>query len=192
MTKYAFAINLHRCIGCRTCTISCKMENQVADGLQRVRVLNPEETTVYDVPTGTYPALSMTWTPVPCQHCDEAPCVAVCPTGATTKRDDGLVVIDKEKCIGCKSCIEACPYGARQFDETSTTVDKCTMCAHRLDAGLGTTMCQIACPGRAIAVGDLDDSASEVANIVKDKKTTRLNESAKTGPQVYYWNSVEN
>lgn len=190
MTKYGFAINLHRCIGCRTCSISCKMENNVADGLMRMRVLNDEEKLVYDVPTGTYPNLSMTWTPVSCQHCDEAPCVAVCPTGATAKREDGIVTIDKETCIGCKSCMEACPYDARMFDEETNTVDKCSLCVHRLDAGLKTTMCQIACPGRAITVGDLDDPESEIAKIVAERTTSRLLEDKGTGPQVYYWNSL--
>ena len=157
MTTYGFAINLHRCIGCRTCAIACKMENAVPDGLMRMRVLNDEERLVYDVPTGEYPALSMTWTPVPCQHCDKPACVAACPNDATEKRPDGIVVVDKEACIGCGACVEACPYGARQIDEAAKTVEKCSLCAHRLDAGLGTTLCQIACPGRAIVVGDLDD-----------------------------------
>lgn len=190
MTKYGFAINLHRCIGCRTCSISCKMENNVADGLLRIRVLNDEEKTVYDIPAGTYPNLTMSWTPVPCQHCDESPCVGVCPTGATVKREDGIVTIDKETCIGCKSCMEVCPYDARVFDEESNTVDKCTLCAHRLDAGLGTTMCQIACPGRAITVGDIDDPGSDIAKIIAERKTTHILEEEGTGPQVYYWNSM--
>lgn len=190
MTKYGFAINLHRCIGCRTCSISCKMENAVANGLLRIRVLNDEEKAVYDIPTGTYPELTMTWTPVPCQHCDTAPCVAACPNGATEKRIDGIVTIDKEKCIGCKACMEACPYDARQYDEETSTVDKCTLCAHRLDAGLGTTMCQIACPGRAIVVGDIDDPESEIAHVIADNETIHLLEEEGTGPQAYYWNSL--
>lgn len=190
MTKYGFAINLHRCIGCRTCSISCKMENNVADGLLRIRVLNDEERAVYDVPVGTYPNLQMIWTPVPCQHCDEAPCVGVCPTGATVKRDDGIVTMDKETCIGCKSCMEACPYGARVFDEETNTVDKCTLCVHRLDAGLETTMCEISCPGRAITVGNIDDAESEIAKILAEHDTTKLLESEGTGPNVYYWDSM--
>ena len=192
MTKYGFAINLHRCIGCRTCSISCKMENNVADGLLRMRVLNDEEKLVYDIPTGTYPKLSMTWTPIPCQHCDEAPCVAVCPTGASEKREDGIVTIDKEVCIGCQTCMAACPYDARVYDEATNTVDKCSLCAHRLDAGLGTTICQISCPGRAITVGDVDDPESEIAKIVSEHEIRRLLEDEETGPQVYYWNSMEN
>lgn len=191
MTKYAFAINLHRCVGCRTCSISCKMENAVADGNLRMRVLNDDEALVYDVPVGEYPRLSMTWTPVPCQHCDNALCVDVCPTGASVKREDGIVAVDKDECIGCESCVQACPYGARQIDAENSVVDKCTLCAHRLDDGIETTMCQLACPGRAIVVGDLDDPSSEVAKIVAEHEVTQLLAEKGTGPNVYYWNSLK-
>lgn len=191
MTKYAFAINLHRCVGCRTCSISCKMENHVADGNLRMRVLNDDEQLVYDIPKGEYPALTMTWTPVPCQHCDNPPCVDVCPTGASIKQENGIVTVDEETCIGCESCVQACPYGARQLDQNTNVVDKCTMCAHRLENGISTTMCQITCPGRAIEVGDLDDETSEIAKIVREHAVTRLLEDAGTGPNVYYWNSMQ-
>ena len=191
MTKYAFAINLHRCIGCRTCTITCKMENGLPEGNQRIRVLNPQEETTYDVPTGTYPNLSMVWTPVPCQHCDMPLCVAACTTGASSKRPDGIVVIDEEVCIGCGSCIEACPYGARMKNEETGKTDKCTLCAHRLDAGLGTTICQISCPGRAIVVGDLDDPSSEISKIVAEQETEFLLEEEGSKPQAYYWDSLK-
>lgn len=191
MTKYGFAINLHRCIGCRTCSISCKMENGVADGTMRIRVLNDDEALTYDVPTGDYPNLTMTWTPVPCQHCDNAPCVEACPTGASTKHDNGLVLIDAGECIGCESCVKACPYGARSINPDTNVADKCTMCEHRLLNGESTTLCQLACPGRAIVAGDLDDPESEIAKIVAENETTRLLEESGTGPNVYYWNSVK-
>lgn len=190
MTKYGFAINLHRCIGCRTCTISCKMENVVAAGLQRIRVLNAAEETTYDVATGDYPNVKLEWTPVPCQHCDEPPCIAVCPVAATSKREDGIVVVDVDLCIGCGLCVDACPYGSRQMDETALKVDKCELCRHRLDAGIGTTMCQITCPNRAIVVGDLDDPESEVAKIVAENETKLLKPEKGTAPNVHYWYSV--
>lgn len=191
MTKYGFTINLHRCVGCRTCTIACKMENAVADGIQRMRVLNDDETTVYDTPIGAYPSLQFNWTPVPCMHCDAPPCVAACPQGASAKRDDGIVTIDKEKCIGCKLCMEACPYGARSYDEETKTVDKCSLCSHRIDGGAETTMCQLCCPNRAIAIGDLDDPDSVVAKIVAEKETFRLLPEEGTEPNVYYWDSMK-
>ncbi len=191
MSKYGFAINLHRCIGCRTCTVSCKMENAVAAGLQRIRVLNAAGTTTYDVPTGTYPDIALDWTPTPCQHCDNPPCVPVCPVEATWKREDGIVVVDVETCIGCAKCVDACPYGARQMDAVAQKVDKCSLCSHRLDGGLGTTMCQICCPNRAIVVGDLDDPESAIAKIVAANETILLKPEAGTGPNVHYWYSVK-
>lgn len=190
MTTYAFAINLHRCVGCRTCTISCKMENKVADGLQRIRVLNAEGTTVLDTPTGSYPKLEFMWRPVPCQHCDTPSCIEVCPVGATSKREDGVVVVDKDICIGCASCVSACPYDARAIDADAGVADKCEMCVHRLSNGVETTMCQLCCPNRAIVVGDLDDPESEVSKIVSGKDVERYLEHEGTAPNVYYWRSV--
>ena len=192
MSKFGMAINLHRCIGCRTCTVSCKMENQVADGIARMHVLNSDGTDLgsEDRPTGTYPDLVLEWRPVPCQHCDNPPCVEVCPAGATGKREDGLVLVDIEACIGCGMCVEACPYGARAMDEEAKKADKCTGCAHRLDGGLDTTMCQMCCPNRAIVAGDLDDASSEVARIVAEQQNEKYLEDKGTGPNVYYWYSV--
>lgn len=190
MTRYGFAINLHRCVGCRTCTIACKMENAVADGLQRIRVLNNQGTTVLDVPVGTYPDLEFAWRPVPCQHCDSPTCIDVCPVGATSKRDDGVVAVDKGTCIGCGSCVEACPFGARQLDDTAGVVDKCEMCIHRLSNGVDTTLCQICCPNRAITVGDLDDPGSDISKIIAERETEQLYPEEGTSPNVYYWDSV--
>ncbi|MGV8083020.1 MAG: 4Fe-4S dicluster domain-containing protein [Coriobacteriia bacterium] len=190
MTKYGFAINLHRCIGCRTCTISCKMENKVGAEIQRIRVLNAAGTTTYDIATGDFPNLELDWTPVPCQHCDKPPCVPVCPVDATYKRDDGIVTVDFAKCIGCGKCVTACPYGARKVNEETKKVDKCTLCAHRLDAGLDTTICQKCCPNRAIVTGDLSDSNSAVSKIVAANKTVLLKPEAGTGPNAHYWYSV--
>jgi molybdopterin-containing oxidoreductase family iron-sulfur binding subunit/tetrathionate reductase subunit B len=166
------------------------MENAVAAGLQRIRVLNAAGETTYDVPTGDFPNLNLEWTPVPCQHCDMPTCIAVCPVAATSKRDDGIVIVDNEKCIGCGKCVDACPYGARQMDEAAKIVDKCQLCAHRLDGGIGTTMCQICCPNRAIVVGDLDDPSSAVSKIVAEFETKLLNPENGTNPNVHYWYSV--
>lgn len=191
MTKIAFAINLHRCIGCRTCAVSCKMENKVADGIQRMHVLNDAGTTVLDTPSGVYPNVSFTWMPVPCQHCDDAPCVSVCPTGATVKQENGIVTVDKATCIGCETCAKACPYDARTLDVEAGVIDKCELCIHRLEGGLTTTMCQMCCPNRAIVVGDLDDPESEVAKIVANNETERFLSEEGTEPNVYYWWSVK-
>ncbi|WP_165043375.1 4Fe-4S dicluster domain-containing protein [Adlercreutzia sp. ZJ138] len=191
MTKYAFAINLHRCVGCRTCTVSCKMENAVADGLQRIRVLNDASETTLDAPAGVYPNVSFLWRPVPCQHCDEPPCIDPCPVEATWKRDDGVVVVDKELCIGCDSCIKMCPYDARFLDETAGVVDKCDLCIRRLSNGEEKTMCELCCPNRAITVGDLDDPESAISKIIAENDVERYDEEAGTQPNVYYWWSVK-
>src|SRR5690554_3754183 len=98
MTRMALVIDIARCVGCRTCTVACKMENNVAMGISRMRVFNPQGNLHFDKPVGVYPNLKMYWIPVPCQHCEEAPCVKSCPSGALQKRTDGIVTLDKNKC----------------------------------------------------------------------------------------------
>ena len=189
--KYGFAINLHRRIGCRTCTVACKMEHRLSENIQRIRVLNDAGETTYDVPVGEYPnGLSFTWRPVPCQHCDNPVCVEVCPAGATYKREDGIVVVDEEACIGCGQCVAACPYGARQIDPVTPVVQKCSLCFHRLDNGIETTMCQLTCPNRAITVGDLDDPESAVSKLIAQYGGEQWMAEEGTGPNVYYFDSV--
>lgn len=189
--KYGFAINLHRCIGCRTCTVACKMEHRLSENIQRIRVLNDAGETTYDVPVGEYPnGLAFTWRPVPCQHCDNPVCVEVCPASATYKREDGIVVVDEEACIGCGQCVAACPYGARQIDPVTPVVQKCSLCFHRLDNGIETTMCQLTCPNRAITVGDLDDPGSDVSKLIAQYGGEQWMAEAGTSPNVYYFDSV--
>jgi len=115
MVRYGMVIDLNRCIGCRSCAVICKMVNSVPPGTwwQRVETVGSKE---HMVPVGEYPNLSEVFLPVPCMHCDNAPCVKVCPVGATWIREDGVVLVDFERCIGCRYCITACPYGVRQFN----------------------------------------------------------------------------
>ncbi|MGE4273659.1 MAG: 4Fe-4S dicluster domain-containing protein [Desulfitobacterium sp.] len=183
--KMGFVINTKRCVGCKTCTVSCKMENTVAAGLARIRVLDGHQAEVFDKPTGTYPNVKLEFLPIPCQHCDKAPCVPVCPTGASQKREDGIVFVDMEKCIGCGKCVAACPYGSRQMDKERNKVDKCTLCMHRLDEGKAP-MCVLCCPGRAIIYGDLNDANSEVAKSVSGQSVKQIKVDQGTGPAAYY------
>ncbi len=108
MARYGMVIDLSRCMGCRSCVEACKIENNTGEGMFWMHVFRKE--------TGKYPNVRWTFTPRPCQHCDNAPCVKVCPVGARFKRDDGLVLTDFERCIGCRYCEVACPYGVNYFN----------------------------------------------------------------------------
>jgi molybdopterin-containing oxidoreductase family iron-sulfur binding subunit len=136
--------------------------------------------------------------PVMCQHCAQPPCVDVCPTGASFKRADGIVLVDRHTCIGCRYCMMACPYKARSFvHETLATqkpevprgkgcVESCTMCVHRIDRGERTTACAQACPTRAIVFGDLNDPESEISRRVAQIKTTQLRADLRLNTGVRY------
>lgn len=171
MAHYAIVVDLDRCIGCHGCEIACKNENNIALGEYWNKVVERG-------PFGEYPDLEMYFLPTMCQQCQDAPCVNVCPTGASYRDADGMVLVDKEKCIGCKSCIMACPYGARYYRENEDgyfgtelneyeavmytampqgRVDKCTFCVDRIDAGGNEPQaCVAACPAGARVFGDLE------------------------------------
>ena len=123
MAHYAIVVDLDRCIGCHGCEIACKNENNIALGEYWNKVVERG-------PFGEYPDLEMYFLPTMCQQCQDAPCVNVCPTGASYRDADGMVLVDKEKCIGCKYCMMACPYGVRSWNAAESVVEKCTLCAH--------------------------------------------------------------
>ena len=154
MTQKAIITDLNRCTGCLSCTVACKLINDVPVGNFWVRTLR-----VGPVPkaggTGDFPDVDMYYLPVQCQHCANPECVEVCPTGASVKLDDGTVQIDAEQCIGCQLCISACPYGVRYLNEELTVVEKCTLCHDLVEEG-GLPQCVSQCGGRARFFGDLD------------------------------------
>ncbi len=204
MTKLAIAVNVGRCVGCHTCSISCKMSNNVPDGMLWNRVLT-ENSEVIDGAVGVYPALSRDYLPLACQHCENPACQKVCPTGATYKDGKGRVEIDYDKCIGCRMCMAACPYNARVFNWTEPVrsaganygeadvpvrpkgvMEKCTLCSERTDRG-DAPMCVTCCPARARVYGDLDDPDSEISKIAREKNVRILLEEMGTSPQVFYF-----
>lgn len=152
-------IDLDRCIGCYSCEVSCKMENNVDLGVTYNKVLTIG-------PTGTFPKLEMYYLPSLCQSCKDAPCVEVCPTNASYVDENGVILVDKEKCIACMSCMDACPYGARSFNKNTQVVEKCTLCEHL--KGDEEPACVKACCAKARFVGDADDPNSIVNKKIRE------------------------
>jgi len=215
--RWAFIVDLRRCIGCRACTVACKAEFNVPLGAFRAAV--------YGEVTGVYPNSEMHFLPRLCNHCEGnkedkvPPCVKECPEypkdrrefvtsdgkkiryrgGATYKRPDGLILFDNKLCTGCGKCIEACPYGARNFnkllisgkDSTKNGITKCNFCEHRIDNGVDPACVNI-CPGRARFFGDLNDPASKVSKLNKEfglvdkRQETTLLPVENTVPMCFY------
>lgn len=175
--RYGFAIDQRTCIGCHACTVACKTENDVPVGQFR--------TWVKYVDSGEFPDTTRSFGVMRCNHCTDAPCVKICPTQALFKRDDGIVDFDRDRCIGCKSCMQACPYDAIYIDADDHTAAKCHLCSHRVDIGLEPA-CVVVCPTHSIWVGDLDDPTSGIARLVSTQETTVRAPEQNTGPNVFY------
>ncbi|MFC1909513.1 4Fe-4S dicluster domain-containing protein [Chloroflexota bacterium] len=197
--RYGMVIDLLRCVGCNSCTVACRAEHGTPAGIQYHRVEK------YEV--GKYPTARMKFRPIPCMHCQDPPCLKVCPTGATYQNEDGLVLIDEDKCMGCRYCVLACPYENRQFLKTfdnyyspgsltpyemlkrkdfdKGTVVKCDFCVDRLAQG-SLPACVETCPAQARYFGDLDDPESEVSSLIASNGGTTLREELGTMPSVYY------
>ena len=200
--RYGMVIDLKRCVGCQACTVGCKAENGNGPGIMYTKVL--------DQVSGEYPNVRKQFVPVLCNHCKNAPCVRVCPTGATYKREDGLVLVDHDKCMGCRACYVACPYNNRIFlkrgklkngyygkdwtpyeqakypEHQDGIVEKCKFCAHRIDAGLTETSCSQTCPAEARVFGDLDDPESKVSRLIRSRGGRQPLCEDDTDPSVYY------
>jgi molybdopterin-containing oxidoreductase family iron-sulfur binding subunit len=215
--KFGMVIDLDKCIGCRRCMYACKRENNVPDAISPpyIMVFETESVTgvsgIYHPPKMPGEGTTMMYTklrkdkwymPVQCNHCDDAPCVQVCPTGASYKAPDGIVMIDYDKCIGCRYCMVACPYQARRFNwfhpevpykdrnplvpmREEGVVEKCTFCVHRTRKGK-TTRCVEACPNKARTFGNLNDPDSEVSKLIKSERWFRLKDELNTGCNIYY------
>ncbi|GAB4558950.1 MAG: hypothetical protein Kow0047_04480 [Anaerolineae bacterium] len=206
--RFGMAVDLRRCTGCRACTVACKAENVTPPEVSYNVVLEQE--------VGTYPNVRRVFMYKPCFHCENPPCTPVCPVAATWKREeDGIVVIDYDRCIGCRYCLTACPYGARFIDLGKTYNDppqpyetqpspeynehrvrttgaspvgnarKCHFCLHRVYQGM-LPACAETCIGRAIHFGDLSDPESLVSELIARRSHMRMKEELGTEPSVYY------
>ncbi len=178
MTRYAMVIDLAKCLGCEACITACIEENDVPyeSGMR---------TKMNRIVTGEFPNVNVMYMHRICQHCENPPCVHVCPTGASYQREDGIVLIDYDLCIGCKYCMVACPYLARYLHPERHTPDKCTFCAHLVEKGRQPA-CVETCPANARIFGDLDDPNSEVSRILKENKAFPIGAEYGTKPKVFY------
>ncbi|MGO9905334.1 MAG: 4Fe-4S dicluster domain-containing protein [Solirubrobacteraceae bacterium] len=177
MTQLAFVIDQGRCIGCHACTVACKVEHGVELGVFR--------TWVKYIERGEFPDTRRHFAVLRCNHCTDAPCVEVCPVTSLYKREDGIVDFDPERCIGCKACMNACPYDALYIDPGSQTAAKCNFCAHRVELDLKPS-CEVVCPVGAIISGDVEDPDSEVSRLLGTAPSAVRGAEQGTGPNVYY------
>lgn len=175
--KYGMIVDTRKCVGCISCTITCKMENKVPFEGFRAWVNIRER--------GDYPNVKRHFLPRLCNHCEKAPCVQVCPVQATYRREDGVVVIDEKRCIGCGYCITACPYHARYLHPQTKVADKCNFCQHRLEQGLEPA-CVKNCMGKARIFGDLNDPSSRISRVLGANPAQTLLPDLGTEPKVYY------
>lgn len=200
---WGMIIDIDRCIGCGNCVRACKAENDVPRGdgsfrtwVERYQVSTADrEHPKVDSPNGGYdgfppldqadPDVKAFFVPKMCNHCAHSPCVQVCPVGATFESPDGVVLIDKQYCIGCRYCVQACPYGCRYIDHRTMTADKCDLCYHRITRGLTTACCE-ACPTGARQLVDLKNPDDPVHAFLRTNAVHVLKPQMATGAKVFY------
>jgi Fe-S-cluster-containing dehydrogenase component len=199
--KWGFAIDIEKCIGCGRCVVACKEENNVPKKpiyfrtwVERYREF--DEDTIVDSPNGGYDGFPADeeghlpdrafFVPKLCNACEKSPCEQVCPVGATFRTPDGAVLVDPKYCIGCRYCIQACPYGCRFLNPITKTADKCTFCYHRIQKGLKPA-CVDNCPTGARMFGDLKNPKDPLSVFLKEHKTFVLKPQLNTYPKVRYF-----
>jgi tetrathionate reductase subunit B len=200
---WGMAIDIDKCIGCGTCVRACKKENDVPLEAFTFRtwveryLVDPDDLDHprVDSANGGYDGfydrevldtrLKMFYVPKLCNHCAHSPCVQVCPVGATFVSPDGVVLVDRTYCLGCRYCVQACPYGCRFIDPRTKTVDKCSLCYHRITKGLTTACCEV-CPTGARTLADLKDPKDAIHAFLRDHKVQVLKPQMATGSKMYY------
>ncbi len=199
-TRWAMAVDLDKCTGCKVCENVCREENNVpfyGDSADEKRY-NAYWLRVADIES-ELPGAETRHMPIMCQHCDDAPCIEVCVTKASFKRDDGIVLVDEHRCIGCRYCVYACPYKARSIifkkNENVTNPNvpammvgvatKCSFCVQRIDQGKKPA-CVEKCPHEALTFGNMNDPNSEVAKIIATGNVKVLRPEKRVGPGVFY------
>jgi phenylacetyl-CoA:acceptor oxidoreductase 27-kDa subunit len=209
MPRWGMVIDLQKCIGCGSCVVGCKEKNMVPKNSWKK---------VYDCGVTPAPERHRLFLHLSCMHCDDPPCLSVCPSGATYRRGDGIIGIDYTRCAGCGYCIVACPYQARKIypgehdfeindkagdygklsvPDRSGVCTKCDFCMQRIDAGLSmglnpgidseaSPVCMLSCSAGVISFGDLDDPGAAVSKLLKENRTSRLQEELNTGPAIFF------
>jgi Fe-S-cluster-containing dehydrogenase component len=196
---WGMLLDITKCIGCGSCVRACALENDVPDGYFRTwveryhvsdwRIENP----LVDSPNGGKDGFSQStstggknfFVPKLCNHCTDSPCTQVCPVGATFHTDDGVVLIDYDYCLGCRYCIQACPYGCRFFHPERHTAEKCTLCYHRITKGLTTACCE-SCPTGARQLADLKNPKDPIHEFLKVHTVQVLKPHLATGAKMFY------
>jgi len=177
MPTFGFLIDNRKCIGCHACTVACKSEHQVPLGVDRTWVKYIEK--------GEFPNNRRLFSVMRCNHCEHAPCVTICPVTALYRRNDGVVDFNSDRCIGCKACMQACPYDALYIDPETHTAAKCNFCTHRLEVGLEPS-CVVVCPEQAIVCGDLDDPTSKLSRLIERHPVQVRKPEKGTKPKLFY------
>jgi Fe-S-cluster-containing dehydrogenase component len=175
--RYAMTADLRRCVGCNACVLACKAENALPEHGFRDWIVTETR--------GKFPHLRQEIRSERCNHCTTSPCVTACPTGASHVVEGGTVLVDPDKCTGCKACIAACPYGARYVHPVDGHVDKCTFCLHRVRRGQEPACVEI-CPTSALTFGDRNRPDSPVSKRLEGRASKTLKPEAGLGPNVFF------
>lgn len=177
MTRYGMLIDTTNCIGCFACRTACQRTNGQAADIGYIRYEDRE--------TGVMPFVSYETVPIQCMHCDDAPCVAVCPTGATYQTEEGIVRVDEQRCIGCRYCMAACPYRVRVHNKATGAVEKCKFCAVASFKGEEHISCVEACVTGCRIFGDLDDPEGELSRAIVERNALPISGDL-TKANIYY------